>query len=179
MKVWFWPIERQCYAEHCTFGGRRFTIEIPDGSLLFLSSPMVWLSSFVPITSVCFDQCMYGLRPPSAGVNDYVRKRTKVWGNSEQVQTLGRHCAGKTKEHNHVYALGRPKAVRGAPPQPSRSQAAGHYPVALCEAFARAITAAISHANTASTSTCNSTSSLASPSGRAKVGQREASGLLG
>ena len=124
-----------CLALHVV--GGIYTIENPAESLVFVCSPFTALKQAAPWIEVQFDQCCYGLRPPSAAPGEFIRKRTKLVTNHDAFQQLARACPGISKHHQHVHALGSRKE-----PGPSGLRtvsvafSAGRYPSALCEALA-------------------------------------------
>jgi hypothetical protein len=117
--------------------GGWFTIENPAVSLLFRSSPMQGLGSLLSVWSVTFDQCMYGLRPPAAGPEEYIKESTRVVANFPAISGLERRCTGRTWDHLHVHALGtRRTSVDGTECCVSVAMWASRYPDGLCRALA-------------------------------------------
>jgi len=113
--------------------GGFWSIENPQSSYLFHYAPILSLFELSDAQIVHFDQCMYGLRPPLPGPNEYTYKATSVLSNIPSFQQLHRRC---TRLHDHCIAQG-VRHVEGRPV--SLAKYAGAYPPDLCDCMSKCL----------------------------------------
>jgi len=141
-----------CRAQH-EIGGY-FSIENPRSSFLWKYAPVSELFEFC--SSVCFDQCMFGLAPPNSMPTNKptktsnstvtasqsistpktcvrIKKPTRILTNLSALKALERPC---DKSHQHVACMGSVKTASG---WKSVAKEAGAYPPSLCEPWAAAV----------------------------------------
>ncbi len=92
--------------------GGTFTIENPEHSLMFLSSPFVALRGLVSTWDACFDQCAYGLRPPAHASFEFIKKSTRFVANFPGISALEIRCPGRSSDHQHIHAFGARRALQ-------------------------------------------------------------------
>ncbi len=83
---------------------------------------------------------MYGLRPPAAGPEEFIKKSTRVVANFPAISGLERECTGRTWDHSHVQALGTRQTIAdGTECCVSVALWASRYPDGLCKALAKLV----------------------------------------
>ena len=130
-----------CRLQHFREG--LFTIENPEDSMFFNCSLFQQLASAVPLVSVGLDQCCFGLRPPGGQAHEFVRKRTTIVGNFEELRVLGHRCPRISRTHQHVHAVGNKATAGSDTPSTSMARAAGRYPDRLCQEWAACVVLAL------------------------------------
>ena len=113
-----------------------FTIENPYSSDFWRSKYYRQLADKVRIFEARIHQCAYGLRPPGFPDFCFCQKDTLVVSNIPDIVTLGKNCPGLSSGHQHVWAWGSTKVGSKTV---SLAKSAGHYPEALCAAWAQII----------------------------------------
>ena len=112
--------------------GNYWTIENPASSYLWLMPKIRAKIDNPKNYLVHIDQCCYGLRiPDENGVLGPCKKPTKFLGNISFLQSLESRCQCGVE---HVHAVGGVKTKQG---WKRRSEIAGHYPLKLCNAYAK------------------------------------------
>ena len=114
--------------------GNRWTLENPSSSYVWLMPAFQkWLIS-QKCKSVVFDQCSYGLKLLGTdGKYGPCKKSTRLVGTLEGLPQLECRCSCTC---DHVHAVGGIKTKQG---WKRRSELAGHYPSALCRAYANIV----------------------------------------
>ena len=118
--------------------GAFWSIENPKGSYCFLYAPVRDLLLLPSVIDVSFDQCMYGLCPPTPEgfTSARIRKGTCIRSNIAGFKNLAFKC---DHSHVHTWAIG---SVLVNSSRVSLSASAGAYPKALCRAMAQGLLAA-------------------------------------
>ena len=119
----------------CVMAGICFSVENLAGSYLFDYMRQAGLGDLCDVYMINFCQCAYGLRFPDTDKFSFCRKNTFLMTNMQSLRQLERKCPGISPSHKHVHAQGTCK-VEGRTVR--RSALAGHYPLALCQAWCRA-----------------------------------------
>ena len=120
--------------------GGLWSVENPRGSYLFSAPPILDLQHYANAETVHFDQCSYGLRLPGDLDYHYVKKGTTILTNIRDLHCLSSSCPGLSDTHRHTWCIGT-GTYHGKTYK--RSAAAAHYPVKLCEAWARGVARAV------------------------------------
>ena len=114
--------------------GNYWSIENPSSSYLWDMPKVCSLKLDPKNCLVKLDQCSYGLTlKDCAGTQGPCKKPTFFLGNIQGLKCLTATCQCRTK---HVHAVG---GVRTKGGWKKRSELAGHYPLRLCNAYAKII----------------------------------------
>ena len=113
-----------------------YSIENPLGSYLFLHPGIMSLSQTRGSFFCCFDQCLFGLQLPGCDADHYIRKRTRILTNVDELTDLEGLCAGPSADHKHEHCWGS-RIVDGK--HISLTSSAATYPIKLCRRWAKCI----------------------------------------
>jgi len=108
--------------------GHTWTLENPGTSFVFRMPKVVRLLKRQSVSSVKFDQCMFGLKIEGSQDGMLTKKFTRIIGNIN-LDSLFRKC---DHGHQHQEALGSTKTATG---WKNSARLAGAYPVELCRAI--------------------------------------------
>ena len=115
----------------CIRANAYWTLENPRSSLLFDMPEIASIISLPSTQSVCFAQCMYGLKEPNSEL--FYHKRTRIIGNLPDLISLRREC-DHGHQHQQIVSNVNVNGVSVA-----RSKLAGAYPEELCRALSRLV----------------------------------------